>query len=35
MGCAAGKKWEIRLALEEALMNAIERGGTQVHLRVK
>lgn len=26
MGCAAGKEWEIRLALEEALLNAIEHG---------
>ncbi len=26
MGCAAGKEWEIRLVLNEALMNAIEHG---------
>lgn len=26
MGCAAGKEWDIRLALEEALLNAIEHG---------
>lgn|SRR5512142_311171 len=27
MGCAAGREWEIELALREALANAVEHGG--------